>query len=229
MSTSLESAFQLLFKYRPAVFAEGDLAFGVGGPITLALLAVAAAGAVAILTYMRVTATSTMRDRVVLGVLRSAALLLVLFCLFRPMLLLSAPVPQKNFVGVLIDDSRSMQISEQGNATRADVIRNVLGKSDSALVARLKEKFQVRLFRFGSNLDRMEDPKILTFNAPETRVGDAITYARQELDAVPLSGLVVLSDGADNASAAVGDELLSLKARSVPVFTVGIGAERFNN
>jgi uncharacterized membrane protein len=229
MATSLESAFQLLFKYRPAVFAEGDLAFGVAGPIALAILVVAAAGAVAILTYGRVAATSTLRDRVVLGVLRSAALLLVLFCLFRPMLLLSAPVPQKNFVGVLIDDSRSMQIAEQGTATRSDVVRNVLGKSDSALVAKLKEKFQVRLFRFGSSLDRMEDPKVLSFDAPETRVGDAISYARQELDAVPLSGLVVLSDGADNASASVGDELLSLKARSVPVFTVGIGAERFEN
>ena len=229
MSTSLESAFQLLFKYRPAMFAEGDLAFGVAGPLALAIAAVAAAGAIAIATYWRVTATSTLRDRMVLGALRSAALLLVLFCLFRPMLLLSAPVPQKNFVGVLIDDSRSMQIAEKGSATRADVVRATLGTGDSALVARLKEKFQVRLFRFGSSLDRMEDPKVLTFDAPETRVGDAISYARQELDAVPLSGLVVLSDGADNASAAVGDELLSLKARSVPVFTVGIGAERFDN
>src|SRR5689334_6832968 len=137
--TSLESAFQLLFKYRPAVFAEGDLAFGVGGPVALAVLAVAAAAAFALTTYIRVTPTSTMRDRVVLGALRSAALLLVLFCLFRPMLLLSAPVPQKNFVGVLIDDSRSMQIAEKGNATRADVVRAVLGKGDSALVAKLKE------------------------------------------------------------------------------------------
>lgn len=229
MSTSLESAFQLLFKYRPAVFAEGDLAFGVAGPIALAVATVGAAGAIAIATYWQVAATSTLRDRVVLGVLRSATLLLVLFCLFRPMLLLSAPVPQKNFVGVLIDDSRSMQIAERGSATRADVVRAALGKGDSALVAVLKEKFQVRLFRFGSSLDRMEDPRVLTFDAPETRVGDAISYARQELDAVPLSGLVVLSDGADNASAAVGDELLSLKARSVPVFTVGIGAERFSN
>jgi uncharacterized membrane protein len=229
MSTSLESAFQLLFKYRPAVFAEGDLAFGIAGPLALAIAGLGVAGAIAIATYWRVAATSTLRDRVVLGVLRSAAFLLVLFCLFRPMLLLSAPVPQKNFVGVLIDDSRSMQIAEKGVATRADVVRAALGKGDSALVEALKEKFQVRLFRFGASLDRMEDPKVLSFDAPETRVGDAISYARQELDAVPLSGLVVLSDGADNASAAVGDELMSLKARSVPVFTVGIGAERFEN
>jgi hypothetical protein len=150
----------------------------------------------------------------------------VLACLFRPMLLLSAPVPQRNFVGVLVDDSRSMQIADGGHA-RADVIRNALGTRDSALVAALRERFQVRLFRFGSALQRIEDAAGLGFSSAETRLGDAITGARQELDAVPLSGLVVLSDGADNAGDAVGTELASLRARSVPVFTVGIGAERF--
>jgi len=74
MSTSLESAFQLLFKYRPAVFAEGDLVFGVAGPIAVVLLVAAVAGAIAIATYWRVSATSTARDRLVLGSLRAAAM-----------------------------------------------------------------------------------------------------------------------------------------------------------
>ena len=39
-------------------------------------------------------------------------LLLVLFCLFRPVLVVKAAVPQQNFLGVLIDDSRSMQIAD---------------------------------------------------------------------------------------------------------------------
>jgi len=226
MPTSLESAFQLLFKYRPAVFAEGELAFGVAGPLAIALVATAVALGAALLTYRRVGAHSTWRDRLVLAGLRASVLLVVLACLFRPMLLLSAPVPQRNFVGVLVDDSRSMQIAD-GRVARADVIRSALGTGDSALVAALRERFQVRLFRFGSSLQRIDDGAALSFNAAETRVGDAIAGARQELDAVPLSGLVVLSDGADNASQAVADELQSLRARSVPVFTVGIGAERF--
>ena len=41
MPSALESVFQLLFKYRPAVFAEGQLAFGVAGPMAV-VLAVAA-------------------------------------------------------------------------------------------------------------------------------------------------------------------------------------------
>jgi hypothetical protein len=41
MPSSVESAFQLLFKYRPAVFAEGQLAFGVAGPLAVGLIAAA--------------------------------------------------------------------------------------------------------------------------------------------------------------------------------------------
>jgi hypothetical protein len=229
MPSMLESVFQLLFKYRPAVFAEGDLAFGVAGPMVIALVAAAVAIGAALFTYRRVGAHSTVRDRVVLTAIRAAALLVVLVCLFRPMLLISAPVPQRNFVAVLVDDSRSMQIADDGAAAgaRAGVVRNALGTSDSSLIAALRERFQVRIFRFGADLQRVEDPASLGFNAAETRVGDAITAVRQELDAVPVSGIVVLSDGADNAGQAVEDELLSLRARAVPVFTVGIGSERF--
>ena len=226
MPTSLESAFQLLFKYRPAVFAEGQLAFGLAGPLAIGLLVAALAVATVVITYRRVGAHSTRRDRFVLAAIRTAVLVVVIACLFRPMLLISAPVPQRNFVGVLIDDSRSMQIADDGKP-RADVVRAALGTGDSSLIAALREKFQVRLFRFGAALERIEDLSSLGFEGVETRVGDAIAGARQELDAVPLSGLVVLSDGADNASQAVADELQSLRAQSVPVFTVGLGAERF--
>ena len=104
---------------------------------------------------------------------------------------------------------------------------HALDLTNEQLITALRDKFQVRLFRFGSALQRIENPASLGFEAVETRVGDAVMAARQELDAVPLSGLVVLSDGADNASQAVADELQTLRARNVPVFTVGVGEERF--
>ena len=226
MQTFLDGTFQLLFKYRPEVFAEGELAFGVAGPMGVALAIAAIALGAGMLTYRRVGAASTRRDRIVLAGMRGAALLLVIACLFRPMLLLSSPVPQKNFVAVLVDDSRSMRIAEEGNTARADVARAALA-GDSALVDALRERFQVRLFRFGAGLQRIADATALTFDGVESRLADAIGGARQELDAVPLSGLVVLSDGADNASAVVDPELAALRARAVPVFTVGIGEERF--
>ena len=42
---------------------------------------------------------------------------------------------------------------------------------------------------------------------------------------MPLSGIVVLSDGGDNSDEAIGEALLPLRAASVPVFTVGLGDE----
>jgi len=233
MANWLESLFAFFFKYRPAVFEKGDFAFGSPTSVIVLLLAGALIGVPAILTYAAVRGKSTRRDRWILGMLRAVAILLLVFCLFRPMLLLSAAVPQRNYVGVLIDDSRSMQIADvdAGDArpqTRGDVVRHLVAGPDSAIRKALSDRFLVRYFRFSSGTQRIASADDVSFAGTSTRLGDAIEHARQELEAVPLSGLVVFSDGADNARTPLGDELLSLRARSVPVFTVGVGRERFD-
>jgi hypothetical protein len=233
MANWFESLFAFLFKYRPAVFEKGDFALGAPTSVIVLLIAGALIGVPAILTYAAVRGKSTRRDRVILGSLRGAAILLLVFCLFRPLLLLSAAVPQRNYVGVLIDDSRSMQIADvdAGDArpqTRADVVRHLLAGPDSTIRRALGDRFLVRYFRFSSATQRIASADDVTFTGTSTRLGDAVEHARQELESVPLSGLVVFSDGADNARSPLGDELLSLRARSVPVYTVGIGRERFD-
>src|SRR5690242_7838497 len=233
MANWLESLFAFLFKYRPAVFEKGDFAFGSPRSVIVLLLLGALIGVPAILTYAAVRGKSTRRDRWILGALRGVAILLLVFCLFRPMLLLSAAVPQRNYVGVLIDDSRSMQIADvdAGDArpqTRADVVRHLVAGPDSSIRKALGDRFLVRYFRFSSATQRIASADDVSFSGTSTRLGDAIEHARQELEAVPLSGLVLFTDGADNARTPLGDELLSLRARSVPVFTVGIGREKFD-
>lgn len=220
----LDRIFEFLFKYRPAVFEAGDFSFGVPGQLAMLLLVVAAVGVAAILTYTRVGARSTRRDRIVLSTLRVASITVLLVCLFRPVLLLSEAVPQRNFVGVLIDDSRSMRVADAGGYTRGELAASLLS-ADSSLISELRRRFQVRLFRFGRTAERIEDPSMLTFQSAESRVADAMEQARSELESVPLSGLVVISDGADNSNTSFGERLLALRARGVPVFTVGVGAE----
>ena len=222
--------FEFFFKYRPAVFEQGDLA--LGAPLSVIIIVLVAAGlAVPVLfTYFKVRGKSTPRDRSILTALRIGVLVLLIACLFRPMLLLSEAVPRRNFIGLLLDDSRSMRIADRGATanprTRGDFIRDTLG-ANSALLKRLQDRFQVRLFRFGGSSSRTDSAGLLTYDQRETRLVDAIAAARQDLEAVPLSGLVVVSDGADNALTEVSDALLALRARGVPVFTVGLGAERF--
>jgi hypothetical protein len=228
MANWFEGLFEFLFKYRPTEFAKASFAFGVPLSVAVVVLLVAAIGVPAVMSYAGVRGKSTRRDRWVLGALRVCALIVLMVCLFRPMLLLSAAVPQRNYVGVLIDDSRSMRIADKDGKARTDWIEHQFGGPDSVLLKKLREKFIVRLFSFSSGAQRVDSLRDLTFNASETHVGDGIEQARQELDGVPLSGLVVLTDGADNSRAPISDELLSLRAKSVPIFAVGLGADKFD-
>ncbi|HXD47277.1 MAG TPA: vWA domain-containing protein [Gemmatimonadaceae bacterium] len=228
MAHWVESLFEFLFKYRPAEFAASRLAFGAPFSVIVLLLAAAVIGVPAVLSYASVRGRASRRDRWVLGAMRLSALLVLMACLFRPMLLLSAAVPQRNYVGVLIDDSRSMRIADQSGKPRSDWVERAFGGPDSALFKALRQKFIVRLFRFSSTTQRIDSAADLSFAAGETHVGAAVEAARQELEGVPLSGLVLLTDGADNSHAPISDELLSLRARSVPIFAVGLGADRFN-
>ena len=156
MTHWLEGIFQFLFKYRPTEFAKGNFAFGAPFSVVILLLAAAAIGVPAVLSYAGVRGKSSKRDRWVLGALRVAALAVLVVCLFRPMLLLSAAVPQRNYVGVLIDDSRSMRIADRDGKPRSDWVEHAFGGPDSALLKSLRQKFIVRLFRFSSGAQRVD-------------------------------------------------------------------------
>src|SRR3954451_8897758 len=209
------------------MFQQGDFSWGLSRPVLLVVAAVTASAALALLTYRGVSATDRPRDRVILVGLRLAALAVLLFCLFRPTLVLKAAVPQQNFLGVLVDDSRSMSIADRDGQTRAAFVQQQFGTQDSPLLRALSQRFVVRFFSFSSSSDRVASAADLKYGGTSTRVGQALDRARDELAGLPLAGLVMVSDGADKSDAAIDETLASLKARSIPVFTVGVGQERF--
>jgi uncharacterized membrane protein len=224
---ALEALFEFLFKYRPVVFEKGRLAFAAG-PATYLVIAIALAVAVpALIAYARMRMRGGTRDRAVLLALRLAVLAIVVVALLHPILVVSEAVPQRNVVGVLVDDSRSMRIADLSGTTRADAVRHLLGSRDSSLYRALADKFVVRLFRFSGNGERVAQLGDLSYDGVRTQLGPALEAARQELTGVPLSGLVLVSDGADNSTGSLTDAVMSLGARHVPVFTVGVGRERF--
>jgi len=90
----------------------------------------------------------------------------------------------------------------------------------------LADRFLIRTFRFSSSTARVTSPNDLTFGGTQTRLAGAIQSARQELAGLPVSGLVLVTDGADTTTdASVADALLASKADAVPIFTVGVGQE----
>jgi uncharacterized membrane protein len=219
-----EALFRFFFEHSPAMFAQGEIRWTTWTGAFVAVAVTAAAIGVALVSY-RTSRRVPLRDRLVLTTLRVALLLLVLACLFRPVLVVRAAVPQQNVVGVLLDDSRSMQIADMEGGSRANFVQSAFGGPDGGTLKALADRFTVRVFRFSSSSARAAGGAELTFAGTETRLGASLETARQELAGLPLAGLVMVSDGADTADAALGDALLGLKADGVPVFTVGVGRE----
>jgi uncharacterized membrane protein len=221
----VDSLFRFLFEYRPVIFQQGEFRLSPSTGSYVALVLSGAAILLAVVTYRGLAGRGRVRDRVVLTALRIATLAVMLFCLFRPILVVKAAVPQQNFLAVLIDDSRSMQITDWGTASRGAFVKQTFGK-EAPLVKALSERFVLRPFHFSSTATRLGSTDELSFTGSQTRLGAALDGARQELAGLPLAGMVLVSDGADTTDAALTESLLALKASSVPVFTVGVGRDR---
>ncbi len=95
----------------------------------------------------------------------------------------------------------------------------------SDLLHQLSERFTLRFFRFSSRATRLEGPGELRYDGTHTDLGTALDGAREELSGLPLAGLVMITDGADNGRRPLTESLVPLQAAGVPVFTVGLGEE----
>jgi uncharacterized membrane protein len=223
-----DSTFELLFKFSPYIFQQGTFVLSAAWPSMLLAVVLLVGGLLAVLRYRKVGGKSRPVDRVLLASVRTLVLLILLLCLMQPALVVSTAVPQENFVGILIDDSQSMQIADRDELPRSEFVSQAFGAEGSELLEALSEDFNLRFFRFSDVLERVDGVESLTYAGHQTYLATALEGARQELASVPLSGLILVSDGADNALGGISDSVQSLRAASVPVFPVGLGVERFS-
>lgn len=227
----MDRLVELLFKFRPFAFAQGSLAFDSPVPIWVIALLAAGAMAAAATSYIRHAGELPRAARVTLASLRAIAIAALALALARPVLVLSTSVQQRNVVAVVVDDSRSMAVRDVDGRARGDVVMRLAGGADSSLLRALSERYQLRVFRLGGG-GRLADASGVRYEGARTRLASSLLRIEDDLAGVPTAGVVLLSDGADNSSATPGEaglteQLLSLRARHVPVYTVGIGRERF--
>ncbi|MFP5356289.1 MAG: hypothetical protein ACLGIK_14270, partial [Gemmatimonadota bacterium] len=227
----MDRLVELLFKFRPFALAQGSLAFDA--PVPVWAIVVVAAGAIAwsVTSYLRHAGSLTRATRIALASCRAVAVATLAFALARPVLVLSTSIQQRNVVAVVVDDSRSMSVRDMEGEARGDLVMRLAGGADSALLRALAERYQLRVFRLGSG-GRLPDASGIRFEGARTRLASSLLRIEDDLTGVPTAGIVLLSDGADNSSATPDDvglpeQLLSLRARQVPVYAVGIGRERF--
>src|SRR5215468_2615185 len=213
--------FEFLFKYPRSVYERGQFALlGVWPKWVLVLLIVSAGAGLAWLIRSRLAQAAPVmrgwRAWVIWGLQTLlAAVLLVL--LWQPAITVAQLKPQQNIIAVLVDDSRSMAISEDGSTREAKAVKAL----QDGVLASLNRSFQTRLYRVDAVPARIESLKDLAPNAPSTRLGDSLKQLSEETSDLPVGAVVLLSDGADNTGGIDPDVISALRARHVPVHTVG--------
>ena len=226
MTSVVDAIVTFFFKFPARVFARGDFALAPVVPVIFIAVAAAASVLLVAFLYARVRTISP-RDRIVLAGLRTLAVLLVLGCLLRPGLVIASAVPQRNVFAVVLDDSRSMRIRDIGDTSRLARVQRVF--DDTAALSRtLGERFALRRFRFGADASPLASARDLTGSGTRSDLARALDAVREDLSGLPLAGIVLVSDGADNGGTRYDDALLALRARRIPVYTVGVGRERFD-
>src|SRR5216117_37662 len=214
------SIFEFLFKYKPIIYAKGHLAFQLLGSRLWFLLFLTVAGAGAYYAYRDIA-----RDKYSIGLvaLRAATFGVLAFIFLRPVLNISTVLPQESYLAVVIDNSESMKIKDDGQISRAEQLQKQFEATN--FFKRLSDKFKVRTYRFDRDAERIDRPDQVTFEGKRTRLESATDLLHQELGTVPLSGVVLITDGVDNASRQWTESLSKLEAQKIPFYTVGVGSE----
>jgi uncharacterized membrane protein len=218
--------FEFFFKYPRSVYTRGQFALlGAWPTWVLVLLILAAAAGLGWLIRSRLAEAAPVmrswRAWVIWG-LETLLAAIVLVLLWQPAITIAELKPQQNIIAVLVDDSRSMGISEDGSTRQAQAVKAL---QDGVLTS-LNRTFQTRLYRVDDVPARIDSLNALQPNAPSTRIGDSLKQLTEETSDLPIGAVVLLSDGDDNAGGIGTDTINALRARHIPVHTVGFGRER---
>jgi uncharacterized membrane protein len=218
--------FEFLFKYPPTVFAKGTFVLLAQWPLWIL-----AVGLIAVALFLgwtlwsrRQSVAPSIRGRrtAIVWVLETLLVCLILFLLWQPALSIATLRPQQNIVAVVIDDSKSMAMTENGKSRKDQVLSALNG----GLMKSLQAKFQVRLYRLGDHLERIEKLEQLNATSPATHIGENLKDVIADAATLPIGAVVLMSDGADN-SGGIGLETISeIKRQRIPIHTVGFGREQ---
>jgi uncharacterized membrane protein len=221
--------FEFLFKYPASAFARGELVLLASWPrwmLVVLLLAITVGFGLLLRAKLPKTLPALRSWRMgVLWLLQSALAALLLILLWQPALMVAELKPQQNIIAMVVDDSRSMGITENGNTRQSEAVKALQG----GVLEGLQKRFQTRLYRMDSKLSRINGLNELHAAAPVTRIGDSLKQLADETTDLPIGAVVLLSDGSDNSGGIDLDTISSLRSRHIPVHTVGFGREQYQD
>jgi uncharacterized membrane protein len=218
---------RFLFGHEQAVFTNGRFGFDVRPSVLLLLLIILLVAGFIYFIYLRPRVRLSKRTTATLIGLRVALLTLMVVLLLRPVVVVSSVIPRSSYVAMVIDDSVSMKLRDvPGGATRLDTVKQALFNNTSgkeSFLNQLDRKFKTSLYGFAGGLARLKDGNDLFGEGRTSDLAGALDETIKRSSGMPLSAVVLATDGASNVPRDLAAVLRELRARDIPVFTVGVG------
>ncbi|HJP93980.1 MAG TPA: glutamine amidotransferase [Pyrinomonadaceae bacterium] len=218
---------RFLFGHEQAVFTNGRFGFDVRPNALILLLIILLAAAFIYFIYLRPRVRLSKRTTATLVALRAALIALMIVLLLRPVVVVSSVIPRSSYVAMVIDDSVSMKLRDvPGGATRLEAVKQALLNADASkesFLSRLEKKFKTNLYGFSGGLTRLKDGNDLYGEGRTSDLAGALDETIKRSSGMPLSAVVLATDGASNVPHDLAAVLRELRAHDIPVFTVGVG------
>ena len=129
----------------------------------------------------------------------------------------------------MVDQSKSMQITDAGDSrTRLRRVNDLLFAEGNGLLEQLNAKFKVRLFAFDTTAKRIPSEALTRAEGESTDIPQALNESLDDLQGIPLSGAVLLTDGVDRSGIDTTKFAMQMRERKLPIHTIGIGSEEGN-
>jgi len=172
------------------------------------------------------------QKRATLFALRGVTALLLLLAMWRPTLVTTETQRLPGSLVLLLDNSRSMQISDSvGNTSRWSALKSVLGEAREQL-AELAETWDIKLYQFGETtvvvkftggeINLPEEP-----DGPQTAIGSALEDVLEREAQQRIAAVLLLSDGAQRAFAPRDVQPQTVVRRlaidNIPLYTFTLG------
>lgn len=221
--------FQFLFKYPEAVFSKGSFVLLGSWSWWILLIGLGLAAGLlgwALQAKRKHFAKSMNTFRVIgLWLLQSATVAILLLLLWQPAISITELRPRQNIVAILVDDSSSMSLTDDGDPREQQAIELLQSK----LLPDLSKRYQVRLYSVDTGLSRIGNVKDLHPSGAATQIGTALHQLAEETATLPIGAVVLLSDGSDNSGGIDLATLNELRGRRLPVNTIGFGREQLSH
>jgi hypothetical protein len=189
-------------------------------PFWLLLLGTLASVIFAVWSYRRTNPPVAAWLRWLLTVLRCLGLTLGLWLIWEPTLEIVRDHSESALIDVLIDHSASMALKQAG----IDRIQQVNDLLASQSFKRLSERNRLSGFGFSDSLSAtitLLRGDLPAANGAETDIADALAKAVQAARSAKLGGILLISDGENNAGP---DPARLSRQLRLPIWTIGIGS-----